>query len=228
MIIQPKVVDIYHGDTVADFAKAYAFGIRGVIHKATEGRGIQDQLYATRRTKAAAAGLHWGAYHFNSGEDVSAQVANFLAVAEPDTNTLCALDLEDCEDHQGRPLPASQQMSLAGARQWLEMVAAATGRLPILYSGNRIKELIPQADTATRAFFAQHRLWLCEYGPVPRMYDASGHPLPWDKPWIWQFTGDGIGPQPHAIPGIQNNMDINTYDGPDDQLAAEWVGGLVA
>ena len=34
--INPKVVDIYHGDNVSDFAKAYAAGYRGIIHKATE------------------------------------------------------------------------------------------------------------------------------------------------------------------------------------------------
>jgi hypothetical protein len=34
--IIPKVIDIFHGDKVTDFSKARAFGIRGVIHKATK------------------------------------------------------------------------------------------------------------------------------------------------------------------------------------------------
>jgi hypothetical protein len=46
----------------------------------------------------------------------------------------------------------------------------------------------------------------------------------WEKPWLWQFTGDGKGPAPHAIPGIQDNMDISSFDGSDDDLAAQWSG----
>lgn len=36
-MINPKVIDLYHGDVVTSFEAAHAAGIRGVIHKATEG-----------------------------------------------------------------------------------------------------------------------------------------------------------------------------------------------
>ena len=93
--INPKVVDLYHGDGVTDFAAAYAFGIRGIIHKATQGTDIADPAYAARRKLAADAGLLWGAYHFNSGDDPALQAKHFLSVAEPDATTLLALDFED-------------------------------------------------------------------------------------------------------------------------------------
>jgi hypothetical protein len=35
--------------------------------------------------------------------------------------------------------------------------------------------------------------------------------------WLWQFTGDGIGPKPHSIPGIVGSGDAV-------KLAAEWSG----
>jgi hypothetical protein len=102
MKINPKVIDIYHldandarGGDGADFAKAHALGIRGVIHKATQGVGITDRLYAPRRKAAVDAGMLWGAYHFNTGEGVAAQVKHFLAAAEPDAGTLMALDFEE-------------------------------------------------------------------------------------------------------------------------------------
>jgi lysozyme len=107
---KPLVVDIYYGDRVQDFAQTKASGIVGVIHKATEGRGFVDKLYAARRKlwldggKAALAqpdgssvpvAAKWGAYHFFHGDDPVAEAEHFLAVAEPDADTLVALDWED-------------------------------------------------------------------------------------------------------------------------------------
>lgn len=214
MNINPKVVDIYHGDAVTDFAKAHAFGIRGVIHKATQGIGVSDPLYATRRRAAMAANLLWGAYHFNTGENVTAQVNHFLTAAEPDASTFVALDFEDNR---------ASNMSLGEACDFLAAVDAKLGRPCAIYSGNRMKETIVHATADQRALLAKRHLWLCQYGPAPRLADANGHPLPWPKYFLWQYTGDGIGPKPHAVPGIQNNMDINHYDGTDDELKAEWT-----
>lgn len=214
--ITPKVIDIYHGDTATDFGKAYAFGIRGVIHKATQGTSIDDPAYARRRVMATAAGMLWGAYHFNSGESVPSQVTNFLSIAQPDATTLLALDFED---------NAQSQMSLDHARQFLELVAEKVGRLPWLYSGNRIKETLAGASPETKAFFGKHNLWLPQYGAAPKLLDSNGDPLPWARATLWQFTGDGVGPQPHTVPGMQSGMDINSYDGTDAELAAQWPGG---
>ena len=69
-------------------------GIRGIIHKASQGADEVDPLYAERRSAALGAGLRWGAYHFGTGAEVDAQVANFLAAAQPDAGTLVALDYE--------------------------------------------------------------------------------------------------------------------------------------
>ena len=62
MKINPKVIDIYHldandarGGDGADFAKAHAFGIRGVIHKATEGVTFKDAEYGPRGQAAIGA-----------------------------------------------------------------------------------------------------------------------------------------------------------------------------
>jgi len=214
MKINPKVVDIYHGDNVSSFAKAYEFGIRGVIHKATQGTILTDSMYAIRRKAATDAGMLWGAYHFNTGGDVALQAKHFLNVADPHQDTLLALDLEDN--------PASN-MSLSQARQFMEAVDQATGKLCVLYSGNRIKELMAHADAETRTFFGGHKYWICQYGPAPKMVDPNGVPLPWAKYFLWQYTGDGVGMMPHSIPGLQDRMDVNHYDGTDEELKTEWT-----
>ncbi len=224
MNINPKVFDIYHlnandahGGDGADFAKAYAAGFRGVIHKASQGTHMVDKLYRVRRPKALDAGLLWGAYHFNSGENAAAQAQHFLDCTTPVEGTLMALDLED------NPPRAGGRMNLAQAREFLDRVDQATGRSTVLYSGNLIKELIAHANDADYTFFATHPLWMPQYAPTPNLRDYNGHPLPWAKVFLWQYTGDGIGQKPHDVPGIGRNMDINHYDGTDDELRQEWT-----
>jgi lysozyme len=220
-----RVVDIYHGDIlfsdvhrtdpIGDFAALAQAGIYGLIHKATQGAGSTDPAYRARRTNARLGGLLTGAYHFNTGDTIPGQVNHFFDAVQPDASTLMALDFEDNR---------ASQMTLAQAVQFLQLADEKLGRPLWVYSGNRIKELIGNASAEVRAVFAKRKFWLCEYGPVARMTDALGHPLPWAVPTLWQFTGDGIGPAPHTLPGIiTKGIDINCYAGTRDQLKADWV-----
>lgn len=202
------VVDLYHGDVVTSFADAAKAGIRGIIHKATQGTKIVDSAYAARRKSATDAGLLWGAYHFATNEDVETQVVHFLSVARADPTTLVALDFEPYSNHT---------MRLAQARRFLIMVEQKLGRKAVLYSGNLIKE---QLGGKADKFFGAHRLWLAQYGPVPKVQRS------WKKPWLWQYSADGIGPGPHRVPGIpgaNGQLDLNSYDGTPEQLATEWA-----
>jgi lysozyme len=228
--ITPRVVDLYHGDVlvsdahktdpVADFRALAQAGIWGMIHKATQGLGVTDPAYAKRTANARLAGLLTGAYHFNTGDTISGQINHFFDVADPDSQTLMALDFEDNR---------ASQMSLSQAVQFLQLGDEKLGRPLPVYSGNRIKELICHASAEVRATFAKRPFWLCQYGPVAKMTDANGHALPWSKPTLWQFTGDGVGSKPHTLPGIlTKGIDINSFDGTRDELGAVWSAPLVA
>ena len=206
--IRLMVVDLYHGDRVASFARARQAGIYGIIHKASEGAGMVDPRYSLRRMRARRAGLLWGAYHFGNSDAVEAQVDNFLKAAAPDNHTLVALDYED---------NGAATMSLDQARQFLSAIESRLGRKAVLYSGNLIKQ---QLGGRPDPFFASHRLWLAEYGPVPRV------PPGWSQQWLWQYSGDGIGPEPRTvagIPGAGGCIDCNTYERTPADLAAEWA-----
>lgn len=212
MIIKPLVVDIYHGnsvgkskDEVGGFEAAKGAGIIGFIHKASQGTGMTDSAYARRRLMCKNVGLLWGAYHFNSGQKVTAQVEHFFNVARPDDHTLMALDFED---------NLKSQMTIEQAREFLELADIKLGRKLAIYSGNRLKELLPRKD----AFFGSHRLWLAQYGPRPKL------PKSWPEYWLWQYAADGEGPLPHKIPGIPGNPDVNTSRRTVAQLTAEWPG----
>jgi lysozyme len=205
MVIKPVVVDLSHYDDVTDWDAVKAFGILGVISKASEGPGMVDKTYAIRRQPCAARGILYGAYHFMRPGDPVAQADHFLEVAAPDASTLLALDHED------------PKVPLANVRAWLQRIIDRTGRKAILYSGFLIKQQLGRPDD----FFGGHRLWLSEYGAAARC------PPAWAAPWLWQYTGDGSGPEPHNVPGIvlsgSKGIDINTYAGSAAQLAAEWA-----
>lgn len=211
--INPKVIDIDHGDSVHDFAAAKSFGIRGVIHKATQGSHFVDGQYELRRKMAADAGLLWGAYHFNDGTDPVVQAKHFCVAADPDDATMVVLDFEDYRSN----------MTVSGAITFLKELADLVGRRPVLYSGNRIKKYVVGLNTVDLAFLGSIDLWMCEYGAIVRMIDDNHRPLPWSAPFLWQFTGDGIGPMPHQIPGVGSPADVSHFGGTDDQLAARWA-----
>ena len=193
----PNVIDIYHGNVVHDFAALKAAGVLGVIHKCTQGAGYADPAYAVRRKLATDAGLLWGAYSFNTGEDVATQVAEFISHAEPDASTLMALDFED-NPHS--------QMSIGQARQFLQLAGEKLNRKLVIYSGNRVKDLLGlQVDL----FLAQHRLWLAQYGPAAHVQPS------WSAPWLWRYSENG------RLPGTDGAVDLDFYGGAN--LAVEWA-----
>ena len=207
--INLRVVDIYHYDNVTSFQRAADSGIWGIIHKATTGATGKDSQYANRRQSALDAGLLWGAYHWGTNAEVSAQVDNFLSVAEPDDTTLVALDFEETEGNQ---------MTLAEAREFLTSVGDALGRKPILYCGGLFKtEMGDEVDE----FFGSHRLWLAQYGSNPVAQPSL------ETYWLGQYTDSiaGLGPnRVDGIPGDANgNLDCNAYAFSKKQLIEEWA-----
>lgn len=200
----PVVVDIYHGNGVDSFAAARAAGVLGIIHKATTGQTGKDKAYTERRRDAEAAGLLWGAYHWGTNAPVAAQVDNFLMKAQPDDNTLVALDYE---------IDAKFQMSFDQAREFLERIHEKLGRRAVLYSGHLIKEKL---GNRVDPFWGAHRLWLAEYNPTAKVQKS------WPSYWLWQYAE-----KDSVVPGFPGNtagkIDYNHFNGSAEQLRAEWA-----
>ena len=203
--IVPKVVDLSHWDDVQDgLAGAKAFGIRGVINKVTEGLGGEDHSFSWRRAPAAKQGLLYGAYHFIRPGRILQQVDWFLSRIGDTTDLLLALDHED------------PNVPLSDAQLWMQAVHDKVGRWPVLYSGFLIKEQLRASD---HPFWSNIKLWLSHYSDKPTWPNA------WKTPWLWQYSGDGLGPTPHNVPGIVcgRGIDMNSFSGTDDELAAQWA-----
>lgn len=225
--INPLVIDISHHNnenkplTVENLKDTYKFGIRGMIHKASEGTVFIDHTYHSRREVAKAAGFeNWGAYHFNGHGSIKDQVAFFIAAASPDKTTLMALDWEDKLNPTSGRIDPNANFDLQQAKEFIQRLDDALGRKSKFYSGNRAKEYLAKANDTDIEFFVEHDLWLCEY--------ANYFVLPkgFKKYWLWQYTGDGNGPTPHNVPGIiagNKGLDINHFDGTEAELTATWV-----
>lgn len=201
------VIDISHHNGNIDFAAAKRDGIVGVIQKATQGQSGVDPTYETNRDKALREGLLWGAYHFGTGSDGLKQAENFLAVVGRDAKkTLMVLDFE--------PNLTGPSMTLEEARAFVTHIKEETGRVPGLYSGHYIKQLL---GTNKDPILAQCWFWLAQYGPTPVV------PANWPTWTLWQYTDGAIGPQPHTVQGV-GRCDRDKFNGDEAKLRSFWVG----
>jgi lysozyme len=208
------VVDISHHNGNVDLNKAKQAGIVGVIHKATQGKTMTDDMYQANRQKAQAAGLLWGAYHFGTNADGEQQADFFLSKANADAQTLLVLDYEP---------NGNSTMTLDQARAFVTRVNQVTGKFPGFYSGSLIKEQLggkPPDPILGKCF-----LWIAQYGPK-----AKNIPATWPTWTMWQYT-DGKpqnGPDPKTVDGI-GACDRDQFNGTLEALKALWgvpaVGG---
>jgi lysozyme len=201
------VIDIsHHNGKSLDFALARQDGIRGVIHKASQGAGMRDPMYLANQEKARDAGLLWGAYHFGTGSDSFLQAQNFVEAIGDPSGVLMALDLE--------PNPAGPSMTLAQARTFVMQVYELTGRWPGLYSGHAIKRMLGHRKDPV---LANCWLWLAQYGPKAVV------PPNWPTWTLWQYTDGTIGGEPKTVRGI-GLCDRNRFNGSEANLRKLWHG----
>lgn len=193
--MNPVVVDLSHWNSPTDWNAAKASGIQAVICKATEGTWYSDDKYKGYRQKAKESGMLFGAYHFFRPTSVAAQVDYFLKFAQPDENTLLALDHED------------EKCTLPMVEEFLKLIEQKTGRKAIIYSGHVLKGQVkvqPASD-----YVRSHRLWLAQYSATAAM------PNGWGSAWLWQYTDSAV------VPGF-GKVDGNVFGGTN--LAEEWAG----
>jgi len=199
------VVDISHHNGNPDLVRAKQAGIAGVIHKATQGLAMVDQMYQQNRQKAQTAGLFWGAYHFGVLGDGSQQADFFLKTVNPERQTLLVLDYER---------NGNSTMTLYQAKAFVTRINSVTGRFPGLYSGSLIKQQLgnkPEDPVLSQCFF-----WLAQYGPKP-----ANIPPTWATWTFWQYTDGNVGPQPHSVDLI-GNCNRDQFNGTIESLRILW------
>jgi lysozyme len=197
------VIDLSHWNEVTSWNDVARAGVAGVVHKFSQGPAYRDPTYADRKAAALKAGLLFGRYHFADASDVTIQVTNFLT--NWDEDELLALDWED--DVGGWTMTKTQ------AVDFVKLVEIRTGVIPVLYSGNTLKEAVGKTADPD---LARCRLWLAHYAEQPKC------PPGWDVPWLWQRTDKG------AVPGIKGDVDLDSFAGQLDVLVDTWAPELLS
>lgn len=194
----PKVIDLSHHNIVSDFDHLKEQGIIGIVHKATEGTDFTDPKLKARHYLTREAGLLWGLYHFLRPFDPTAQATYFLAQTTQlrDNQTLIAVDYED------------PTIPLAALKTFMAAIRRMTGRQPIIYAGNVLKEkLAGRPDPELSDLL----LWLADHGVDYTM--PPGFP---SVPYMRQYTDSGV------ISGIQGMVDLNEIFMPDERFSRIW------
>jgi lysozyme len=205
------IIDVNH-DNSLNFDKLLEAGITAIIHKVSQGATFKDPKYKARKKQARDLGFLWGAYHFSSGADPIAQANNFLSVEDAsDPDILIALDWEDST--------SGRNMTLIEAQEFVSEIRRRTGRFPVVYGGNLIRENV----TKPNKILKNCPLWYVRYRDTP-----IGIPThTWPTFTLWQYTNGKVGPEPRLTPG-SSGADRNRFDGTIKQLKAAWPFTKVA
>ncbi len=197
-------LDVSYWNEYIDWHSVYEQGYRFAFVKATEGQAYKDPTFSRNWREAKQAGFLRGAYHFfHPAMDAEAQAASFIRQvnATKDLGELPpALDLETTD---GRP----NSVLVAGAKIWVQRIADAFGRAPILYSRAYFLRDHVSLYGQMPSWAKELWLWLADYSGT---CDSEKQPflLPgWERWAFWQYTKKG------KIAGIHGDVDINCFDG---------------
>jgi GH25 family lysozyme M1 (1,4-beta-N-acetylmuramidase) len=174
---------------------------------------VSRELYQTRRALAKALGLKWGSYHLARPGNPIEQANHFIDYAEPTSDELMALDIEDND-------PA-RFMSLQDGQIFAEQIKLRTGRYPVLYTNG-----------TTAKYIADHRLEFPILSRLPLWYaryetDIAPH-FPkgnWQDYALWQFASQSNCTKmrcPYRPNGTNRDIDVNIADMTVAQLKQAW------
>lgn len=201
-IIINVIIDLSHWNGNVNFKLAKEDGIRGVIHKATQGTSYVDPKYTERRVAAEKEGLLWGAYHFATNGNGATQANHFLKTVGNTTNVLLVIDIEENTSGGGNITPNQ-------AESFVNTIKQKTGRCPVIYGSASF------LNRYATPVLTKCPLWIARYGSQPSL------PKGWNKWTMWQYTDGKSGLTPRSVKGI-GACDRNKFNGDLGQLQSFW------
>lgn len=200
-------MDVSYYEPSIDWTAAHAAGMAFTFIRVSDGLQFPDPKFADYWAGAKAAGVIRGAYQFfRPAQDPIAQADLLLSAIGP----LEAGDLPPVIDVEVSGGLSTSDVA-ASVRAWVDHVAAAIGRPPIVYAGlYSWHDLTGSADVTTSP------LWVAQYTTAP----CPNIPAPWTRWLFWQHTATG---SVDGIPGA--TLDVDWFDGTLDELRAYTLGG---
>jgi lysozyme len=157
-----------------------------IFIKATEGSDFTDKHFKKNWASAEDSGIRRGAYHFfRPSSDPARQAEHFLRTV----GTLSHGDLPPVLDIETLPRGCTGAMLTEAASVWLETVAAASGRRPIVYTSDSYAR-----DILGKEITGKYPVWIAHYRVrEPEFGDWK----------MWQFTDRAV------IHGIRGRVDLS-------------------
>ena len=208
---------------------------------------VADCEYHQIRLAAKKRGYLWGSFHVGMSTKIQPareQAQFYLDNIDQVSGEVMALDLED--------FSKSQYMDLEGAREFVRYVFEKTGRYPLVYvTGSVLNEIIKNEPKDGSGIFAKTPLWFArsETNIEGCLLDSSRNW--WNTYALWQFASElNCGKNPISetycelprkrrtpcpfelkppetrvppVPGVENDMDINVYNGSVEDLKKAWL-----
>jgi GH25 family lysozyme M1 (1,4-beta-N-acetylmuramidase) len=198
-------IDVSHWQGTIDWTKVRAAGKKFAYIKASEHTSFVDDHYATNRSKAKAAGLKVGAYHFarpsTEAGDAVAEANHFIDTARPVAGEL--IPVLDLEQTGGLGTTALVNWTKA----FLQRVYDRTGVRAAIY----VSPSFWSSKLGNTNWFANNGykvLWIAHWttGSTPTVPADNWGSQGWT---FWQYTSDG------SVSGIGGRVDLNRYRGTD-------------
>lgn len=196
-----SIIDLSHHNAAPNWGKAKAYGLIGVILKATEGTGYEDNTFQQRRANASASGLIVASYHFLKPGQIQAQVQNYLDAVRPVRGERMVIDYED------------PRCTIDDLHAFIIELRRTKLDLQItVYAGHLLKEHL---GGAFDPLLASTSLWISHYtaksGPT-----MGGLSPTWPHWTLWQYSDGMEGGQPRQMPGFTGAFDCNVFNGSDE------------
>lgn len=193
------------GGAGINWAAARNQGAKFAFVKVSEGGSYVNPWGLTDIRAARAAGLYAGAYHFGRPRLP-------LSTAASDARRFAA---QIGSVKQAGYLPPVLDLEVTGglsaanitawARSFLSTLRAATGRVPMVYSGGWFW----RGYMGNPGGFAGYPLWAAQYSPKSIGPDLFGS---WSYSSFWQYTDAGL------VSGIRGRVDASWFHGTQAQL----------
>lgn len=183
-------IDVSHWEGQVDWSAVCGAGYRFAYTKATEGNYYFDDTYIANVSGAKANGIFIGAFHFYKlNIPAKAQADYFLS--KTSTSQLDLPPVLDFED----PGTINKTQVAAGVKEWLDIVAAATKRTPIIYTSAYYWNTFAGMPT----WAASYPLWVANYTSAAQPMLPKG----WNDWLMWQYTDKG------KVAGCMGGVDLN-------------------
>ena len=203
-------IDVSYWNSGIDWPKVRATGQRYMFAKASEADFYKDPTLDDNWVGAKSAGVLRGAYHFfRCGVDPVSQAKNYIEYVKSLNDDGELPPVLDLEVSDGVP----NHKIIPSVKTWLNLVEAAFGKKPIIYSGFYfLKDSFSVAGGGPPSWAKDYPLWIAQY---PNQYvDGMSPSLPpgWFKWTFWQYSEKG------KVNGINANVDLNVFNGSLEEL----------